>query len=199
MLGLFYLIFFGLYGWLSIWLIKRAIKAAKVRGISGWMLGLPVALVMYHLVFWDWLPTVVMHQRACSAEAGFWEYKTVEQWKAEHPGVLEKLIANKGAPSSRKGDDQNSIDTYFLNQRFNWVVKRSNDNSLNRWRREEEVVDIVSGEVIARYVDFSTSQVRQQPGWSGWKFWLAKKHCRDGDYSRDKLRELMNIYNGVRK
>lgn len=199
MLGLFYIVFFGLYGWLSIWLTRYAIKVAKARGIAGWIFGFPVALVMYHLVFWDWVPTVVMHQYTCSAKAGFWEYKTVDQWKSENPGVIEGLVSNKRSPYSKDGDVQNYTYTYYLNEQFNWVVKRSNENILNRWRHEEELVDAINGEVLARYVDFSTVQERKQTGWSGWKFWLVKEHCHKGGYNQDAIRELMKKYKGGSK
>jgi hypothetical protein len=84
-----------------------------------------MALVMYHLVFWDWVPTVVAHQYYCATEAGFWVYKTVDEWKAENPGVMETLVASKGAPSARKGDMQNYTDTYFLNKRIHKLVKKT--------------------------------------------------------------------------
>jgi hypothetical protein len=46
---------------------------------------------MYHLVFWDFIPTLIVYKYYCSTKAGFWVYKTPEQWKAENPGVAETL------------------------------------------------------------------------------------------------------------
>jgi hypothetical protein len=54
-------------------------------------------------------------------------------------------------------------------------------------KREEQVVDSNTGEVIARYVDFSTTQVPREAGWSGWKFWLDSRHCVGGDINGSKL------------
>ncbi len=82
------------------------------------------ALVMYSIVFWDWLPTVAVHQYYCAKESGFWVYKTLDQWKAENPGVMESLVANKGAISTRQGDMENYTDTYLLNPRINIIVQQ---------------------------------------------------------------------------
>jgi len=147
--------------------------------------------VMYLLVFWDHIPTVVAHRYYCEKEAGFWVYKTVEQWKAENPGVAETLVANRGAPSKRQGDMENYTDTYSLSSRFNWIVKHNGQFLFNRWRHEQEVVDVKTGDVLGRYVDFSTSQIRRQAGWSGWKMWLDVTHCSDGAMNQGKMGQFM--------
>ena len=142
---------------------------------------------------------MIMHQRACSTEAGFWEYKTVGQWEIENPGVIEGIASSERSPYSKVDDHESYTYTYYLNEQFNWVVKRIDENNLYRWRHEEAVVDAKNGEVLARYVDFSTAQERKQTGWSGWKFWLVKEHCHEGAYNQDALRELMKKYKGIRK
>jgi hypothetical protein len=180
----------GLYLLFSIGVVALAISHAKKHGKSATRWGTGAALGMYLLVFWDHIPTVFVHKYYCEKEAGFWIYKTLDQWKAENPGVAETLVANKGARSNRNGDMQNYIDTHFLNQRFNWVVKKSGPLQLNRWRWEKVVVDIKTNEVLARYVDFSTGS-----GFIGgpprlFKFWLQNDHCARGlsdMYSMDKL------------
>jgi hypothetical protein len=151
---------------------------------------------VYLPVFWDWIPTVAMHQYYCATEAGFWVYKTPEQWKKENPGVMERLVANKGAPSSRQGDMESYTDTYFLNQRFDLVVTRQGKFLFNRWLHQREIIDKKTSEVLARYIDFSTSQERPQAGWSGWKFWLDSRFLADGYCTggRDKLIKFGSFY-----
>lgn len=181
----------ALYLIVSLVVIVLTARVAKKQGRSPWRWGGAAALVMYLLVFWDHIPTVVAHKYYCEKEAGFWVYKTLDQWKAENPGVVEGLVANKGEPSKRQGDMVNYIDTYFVNQRFNLIVKHNGQFPLNRWRHEREVVDTQSHEVLARYVDFSTSQEKRQAGWSGWKFWLESRNCADG---REQLINFGNFY-----
>lgn len=178
-MGLYLLISLGVVAWA----ISHAKKSSK--SVIRWSFG--AALVMYLIPFWDWIPTVVAHKYYCEKEAGFWVYKTLDQWKAENPGGIETLVANKGSPSTRQGDMENYTDTYFLNQRFNWIVKHNGRFLFNRWRHEQEVVDTKTNEVLARYVDFSTSQERQQAGWNGWKFWLASRNCSSGAINKSKL------------
>ena len=165
---------------------------------SGWKWGWGAALLVYLAVFWDHIPTVVAHRYYCEKEAGFWVYKTLDQWKAENPGVLETLVANKGAPSTRKGDAQNFTDTYFLNQRFNWVVKKDGPFLLNRWRREQRVEDSKTGEVLARYVDFSTGNGNIS-GEPPIKFWLQNGHCIGGDHNQGMMYSFEHNLKGAEK
>lgn len=94
MFGLIVLVVIGLYLLISVGVVRWAISYAKKNGKSVKRWGWGAALVMYLLVFWDWIPTVVAHKYYCSTEAGFWVYKTPEQWKKENPGVMETLDSN---------------------------------------------------------------------------------------------------------
>lgn len=199
MFGLAYLLVFGLYLLISIGVVRWTIRYARDNGRSAKRWGWCAAFVMYSLVLWDWLPTVAVHQYYCAKDAGFWAYKTLDQWKVENPGVMEGLVANKGAPSTRQGNMENYTDTYFLNQRFNWVVKHHGRFLFNRWRHEQELVDTKTNEVLARYVDFSTSQERQQAGWAGWKFWLASRHCGGGDRNQGMMYSFEHNVRGAEK
>lgn len=189
----------ALYLLVSIAAVFGAIRHAKKTGKSVKRWGWSAVLVMYLIPFWDWIPTVAVHQYYCATESGFWVYKTVDQWKAENPGVAETLVANRGVPSNREGNMTNYTDTYFLNQRFNWVIKRFNAPLFNLWRHEQEVVDIKTNDVLARYVDFSTAQIRAGGGWYGWKFWLHNEHCIGGGGSQDALRNFRNHFMGTQK
>ena len=181
----------GLYLLISIGVVFWAIRYARRNGKSAKLWGWGAALVMYMIPFWDWIPTVAVHQYYCARDSGFWVYKTVEQWKTENPGVMETLVANKTSASSRQGDMKNYADTYSVNQRFNLVVKRHGKFLFNRWRHEREIVDIKTNLTLARYIDFSTSQEQRQAGWSGWKFWLDSKNCVGG---RDRKIQFGTYY-----
>jgi hypothetical protein len=179
-----------------IWAIKYARNNRKHVKRWGW----GAALVMFLIPCWDWIPTVAVHQYYCATESGFWVYKTLDQWKAENPGVLETLVANKGAPSTRQGDMENYTDTYLLNQRINKVVKQNGPLLFNRWRHEQYLVDAKTNEALARYVYFSTSQERQQAGWNGWKFWLSNRNCIDsGKHPQHHFYEYENQLTGILK
>jgi hypothetical protein len=185
----------ALYLLLSVFVVSRAIKHAKKNGKSAKRWGWGAALVMYLIPLWDWIPTVVVHQYYCSTEAGFWVYKSVDQWKVENPGVMETLVSNRGQVRKSVGNMNNYSDTSFMNQRFVFLAKHNGPLFLNRWRREQEIVDSKTGLVLARNIDFSTSQERRQAGWSGWKFWLDSRQCNS--YSHMYSGSISTIANQV--
>lgn len=177
MFGLIVLFAFGLYLLIFVLVVRGAISYARKKGKSTERWGWGAALGMYLLVFWDWIPTVVIHKYYCSTEAGFWVYKTVDQWKAENPGVLETLVSNKGQVRDYVEDGDSYIRTGYMNQRFVYVSKRDGRLLFNRWRKETEIVDGKTKEVLAREIDFYTSHEKPQAGWNGWKLWLYKERC----------------------
>ena len=181
-MGLAYLVFFAVYLLVSIAAVRGAIGYARKNGKSAKRWGWGAAIVMYSIVFWDFIPTVVAHQYYCAEDSGFWVYKTLDQWKAENPGVMETLVANKDAPSTRQGDMENYTDTYLLNQRINKIVQQQSAFSwLSVHRYEQTVVDSKTNAVLARFVDFG-SYNRE---WGGLRFWTSIQHCSDGGAHND--------------
>ena len=176
--------------------VPLAIWHAKRHGRNKWAWGIGVFMLIFLPVFWDWIPTVVAHKYYCSTEAGFWVYKSVDQWKAENPGVMEELVANK---------ERAPIQTSFgpgaeLNERFVYFFRYDGPFLFNRWRIETEIRDRKSGEVIAREVGFSTSQERRQAGWTGWKFWLDNKRCEiEKHRDQGSFYKIMEQFEGAKK
>ena len=178
----------GLYLLVSVVVVGLATGHAQKKGKSALRWGGGAALVMFLIPFWDWIPTVAVHQYYCSKDAGFWVYKTLDQWKVENSGVLETLVANEGTPPTRVGDDTNFTDTYFLNKRINKVVqKKPIFSALHIFRIKQEVIDTKTNQVLARYVDFSSGYPNgiagiapRNAGITAGKFWLARARCSDG-------------------
>ncbi|MDP3088512.1 MAG: hypothetical protein Q8M99_10050 [Methylotenera sp.] len=182
-MGLVIILALTLYIAISMGVIAWAVSYAKKQGKSAKRWGWGAALGMYLLVFWDWMPTVVMHQYYCATQAGFWVYKTPEQWKKENPGVMEGLVYDNTTPDLREGDDDIHIDTNVLNQRFNWVTeKQSLLWYLKAYRLQSQIIDISNGKAVARWVDFSSGKGRDY-----WKFWMNVASCPDGTTGRNNL------------
>jgi hypothetical protein len=192
-MGLVIILALALYIAIAIGVVLWAINYAKKNGKSAARWGWGAALGMYLMVFWDWIPTVVAHKYYCATEAGFWVYKTPEQWKKENPGVMEGLVSNKGQVRDYVENGDSYTRTGHMNQRFNYVGKRSNQLLFNRWRHEQEIIDSKTNKTIARELDFSTSQQPLQAGWSGWKFWLYRERC--GDYAHRDNGDMSSIAN----
>lgn len=85
----------AIYFALSLWVMYRVLKWAAKNQRSGWW-GILALFVMYNLVFWDWIPTVVAHKYYCATEAGFWVYKTPEQWMKENPDLTIEDLKTYG-------------------------------------------------------------------------------------------------------
>lgn len=167
------LFFLLIYLAVSIGVVRVAAKWAKKRNRRPWLWGGLAAFVMYNLVFWDWIPTIAMHKYYCATEAGFWVYKTPEQWMKENPGVMETL---KPYPNPEWGGIQmknGSVDRF--NDRFGDWDKR--DKKLGGFliqRKESAIVDVETQEFLTYEVDFLSG-----PREAGaiWKSWLIKDSC----------------------
>lgn len=116
MMGLMVLIFFSVYLVISIWAVRKTTGWARANNRKPWLWGGLVAFMMYNLVFWDLIPTLVMHKYYCSTQAGFWVYKTPEQWKAENPEVMETL--KESLSPTRLGIEKPTAERTWLTQRF---------------------------------------------------------------------------------
>ncbi len=192
----------GLFGWallggpiiplllyipFSIWLVRRAIRYARENGKSAKRWGWGTAFVMYSLVFWDWIPTVAVHQYYCAKDSGFWIYKTLDQWKAENLGGIGTL---EGRTSSTQKEAGGYTETHQLNQRFNWVIKLHDVTSILKiTKRDEILVDAESNEVLARFIDFSSGDQRST---GTTKFWMVSNNCNAGEEYRVHMGQLVD-------
>ncbi|MCU7937271.1 MAG: hypothetical protein KZQ99_20820 [Candidatus Thiodiazotropha sp. (ex Dulcina madagascariensis)] len=91
MLAIAFLFFFLLYLAISVGLAWWVAKQANKRGYSGKKWGVAVFLLMLGLIFWDWLPMEILYRYQCENHAGFFQDKTLDEWKVENPGVWETL------------------------------------------------------------------------------------------------------------
>ena len=203
------LVIFGamaLYLVLAIFVVARATKYARERGTSVMRWGWSAALLMFLIPFWDWLPTVAAYQYYCATKSGFWVYKSVDQWKKENPGVIERLPAPNasGSPTvyERFNDGRGVTNTFLLSKRFNWIVIQQDISFvLPIIRQEQQVKDVIRNEVLARYIDFATgNSVKNTVGPPGpLKFWLHSGHCSGGPQNRDAIRHFRDQFIGPEK
>lgn len=188
------LIVFGaalLYLLVSIGAVRWAIHYARNNGRSAKRWGWGAALVMYSLVFWDWIPTVITHQYYCATEAGFWVYKTPEQWKKENPGVMETLTTQRVWPRQHVGDMKNYVSTSTVNQRVDYVNKKRGPLLFHVWQHDQEILDSKAGTVLARQIDFSTGN-GNVGGEPELRLWMHSDNCFGG---RDKAINFVKFFN----
>jgi hypothetical protein len=166
----------GLYLLVSLGAVIGAMAYAGKTGkrVARW--GWSAALVMYLIPFWDWIPTVAVHQYYCATEAGFSVYKTLDQWKKENPGVMEGLHQIL-QPSQRM--PYGHIDV--LDQRFAIEThRRVPVPLLSTEIAERLLVDRTTGVVLAKGIDIGSGYGNPTVGvehWQGYKFWLRQTPC----------------------
>jgi len=198
----------GLYLLISIGVVALAIRYARKSGKSAKRWGWGALLVMYLIPFWDWIPTVAVHQYYCAKDSGFWVYKTLDQWKAENPGVMETLVENNKSPEGIAPDwpleHRHNMSIAHINERFGMTYKNHLSSSeerelfLNVWRWKYELQDKNTGEILARQVDFSTGN-GHLGGEPSAKFWLQNEHCMSSREQSRQLSEFVKQFKGARK
>ena len=207
MIGLIVLFVIGVYLTISVFVVLCAIRFSKKKGRSPWLGGILAALFMYLLVFWDYIPTKIMFHHYCNKEAGVWIYKTVNQWKKENPGVAETLepYAEKNRPDIIFSGDplHDYTSKEFLNPQFIWVSRKKGPILINVFRITEEIVDVKTGQVMARWIDFSSGygtnpfELGSNYGLKSFKFWLAEDKGPSYDKNEsiffEYLKNLKNI------
>jgi len=175
MIGLLMLLALGLYLAISAGVVTWTVRWAKHNGRGVWRWGIAAGFAMYLLVFWDHIPTLILYKHYCATKAGFWVYKTPEQWKAENPGVAETLTWKRIPQQfTRPGIDRG----YKLNERFVWVHQVIAAPILPVRLSNEAVVDTKTNETVVK-------RVSVRAGYSGGKeyfsFWLSLGPYTPGD------------------
>ncbi len=180
MFGLTVLVVIGLYLLVSIGVVKWAVRYARENGKSTKRWGWGAVLVMYLLVFWDWIPTVAAHKYYCATEAGFWVYKTPEQWQKENPGVMETLVRKAVSDEYKIEKINGGFNTsYDVNQRLkvsNMVIRIV--PLLGNYRQEFLLIDRKTNFVLTRQVSFGAGHSSGAPNSVfDFKFWVNFNEC----------------------
>ncbi len=203
MFGLAVIVVGALYLMLLVWATAGGWRLGiDWRGKKPWLGAIIGFLIVFLPVFWDWIPTIVVHKYYCAKDSGFWVYKTLDQWKAENPGVMETLVVNKGAPSryERFDDGHGETSTYLLNDRFNWIVTQQDFSAfLPIIRVEQQVKDVNTGEVLARYTNYGAgNSVKNTVGPPGpLKFWLHNAYCSGGEWNQGLMYSFEHSVRGA--
>lgn len=167
--------------------VPLAVRYAARHGRSKWRWGIGAFLLVYLPIFWDWIPTVVVHQYYCAKDSGFWVYKTLDQWKAENPGVMERLhqtlqpIQKMPHGYLQIWDERFAIETH---RRFPVPL-------LSTKVDEELLIDRKTGEVLAKGVNVGSGVGNMMTG-GGFKFWLNQKPCLNNGIS-NLSKEIQNM------
>ncbi len=189
-MGLVIILVMGLYLLIAIGVVSWAMSYAKKNGKRVMRWGWGAAFVMFLIPFWDWIPTVAAHKYYCATEAGFWVYKTPEQWKRENPNMR---ILDYG---ERKSDDFLMERTSDGGNRTTYTMKSNIKYSnyinpilfvLKNRRVEESLLDEKQKKYLAKKVTFQSGRLSGPPKkLSHFKFWINLKQCEGENGNADK-------------
>lgn len=163
---------------LLVWILTR-LAWRQVRLAGGtpswstvWKIGAMAALPL--VIFWEWLPTWVAYKQY-SKQAGFTVHKSLEQWRAENPGVAAGLERFDLRPKDPRGQLKSLSPTRFRTQMNQRIASETDHQdvfpNIRIWTYE--VIDVSTGSTLARYVNVTAGNqgglATGGPGW--WKFW----------------------------
>lgn len=178
MMALVVMAVFALYLLVAVLVVRAAVRAARRRGIAGWKWGLPAALAMYLLVFWDHVPTLLAHRYYCQRHAGLTVHKTPEQWRAENPGVAATL-SWKELSDRYRGDP--GVTGFVLNERIRSETRQRRLRILPVTISYDRIVDSATNEILVERVRVGSGYGSMAVGGSGdWrvvKFWVGGESC----------------------
>ncbi len=202
-MGLMVLMFFTVYLLASVFVTKKAASWAKANNKKPWLWGGLAAFVMYNLVFWDLIPTLVMHKYYCDTQAGFWIYKTPEQWMKENPQMKEGVdYREQGSDLKIEKIDKGNILRIFLNQRSP-VITESIDIAmlplLHITKKEHSLIDTKQNYLLVKKISFTTGSVGGAPNSMSDYFGvnIAECHGRNGNVTYENWASADNKYTNI--
>ena len=169
-------------------LIGAPIVGYKLAAKHGWpasrrrLAAVFCFLLIFLPMFWDWLPTIWLHSYYCEKYSGLTVSKTPEQWQLANPGAAQTITRAKEPLVVGEWPKLSSR----LNGRFR-VDSESIEKALWLREREERIVDEVTGEVLVRFIDFSTGQqrARRLGEFRDIKLWMRRDSCQ-GDFQQHR-------------
>lgn len=176
MIGLSILVALFLYLLVSAGVVSWVVRWAKRKGRKPVRWGIFAGLVMYHLVFWDFIPTLVVYKYYCATKAGLFVYKTPEQWRVDNPGVAETLTWRE---RSKHYEAPDIALGFQLNERIVWIIKKrtATCSFIPVGINEQVIIDLVSHKTLVKFIGVSTGR----PGTEITRFWTHFEPCFNGN------------------
>lgn len=185
--------FLGIYFLISIGVVKAVIAWARRQQRRIWLWGGIAGFVMYNLVFWDWIPTLVAYKYYCDTQAGGVIYKPPEKWFQEN----SNLSATSLKTPRKKNAVGWSYEHKILPNKHGKPVIMINDFIYNNIdfiryiccflpinKRIYYVADIRNDEKLFEYVTFWTGYDVLELG-SLKNYWMINGECKTSVNNED--------------
>lgn len=209
MIGLIIYLVIGVY--LCLWAAvvvfsyRMTFKASQSKK-KAFSVAIVFFLIMYLIPFWDLIPTLVMHKYYCSTQAGFWVYKTPDEWVTENSDIANTL---KNYDKSNIESLGNNRQKYHINERFVEEINRSIEVFHAVSRTEKTLRDKKTNQVLAKRTDFffgaGMSSIHSGGSLEEWRrffvfFWFDSRRCKIiNDPSEKNYLSLVNKFESMGK
>ena len=206
MLGLMFIVGIGsllLLVALAMWAAKRiSLKAGQSAATAQrWKYGVLAAVLL--AIFWDWLPTWIAYEYY-SRQAGLTVFKTLEQWKAENPGVAQTLEPYQRFSTADKRSAviylPNDVFRNPLNERFAMDSWREMPMlSIKVWR--DQLIDSRTNMVLASatWVSSGNAGGVASGGAGWWKPWLIRKETPEMEETSRAFHNIVDQAHQIRE
>lgn len=166
------------------------IRLARSHGRSGWKVSIPIVAGTYLLVFWDVVPTAVVHSYLCRTEAGVSILKPADIWAVEHKDEVNAIARPKTAGNFRLEDGHSA---YWLTSRHYIEFMVVPTSILPVRIHHDNVVDATTGEVLLQKRWIASGYRREASSratWSEFKAWVGLEDCskRTSEFQREVKR-----------
>lgn len=148
------------------WAWRREIREGGTRG-EAFRKALFVFLLIYLPVFWDHIPTLVVHRAMCAKDAGFTAYVDAKQWhekNAEAVAAVNRLPRIEQEAYTKLPHSSDGFERYVD---FGGLLRQeSRHNKIVPWlpvgRSERRIADARTGQVLAAAIDYSAGSSRPE-------------------------------------
>lgn len=182
-----------MYALLSAFIIYASGKAASWLGYNPAIAKKRIKILWFAPVIiwlvWD-LPTIPLHKYYCATQAGFFVYKTPEQWLKEHPEVTREELRPLGKDMTHLWDfpyrpiKSNDFSALMLNKKIEIKSYLEKVSSLFPITKHmTHFSEIESKKTLAKQVTFSSGYppAMTTGGVVGFKSWLNNSACNKTD------------------
>lgn len=188
MAGLLALTVFGAYIFISALLVYKTAKFAQKTGYNSWVLGAVIALIMYLLVFWDFIPVIVNHHNLCKKYGTFKIIKSPEDWFKENPDVIGKKWAAPG--NFLKYENLGSVSREWLSDYIysESYFEKNYAHAISKY--EYKLIDARTGQLLAHMIDFERgggNPFLRSESITDYKMWLSIGDNSCGKKRRDEF------------
>lgn len=186
MIGLMYLIAAVFYFWLMFiairfgWRMGGTKNGSRKRAAAYAFIGF---LIVYLPLFWDHIPTLLLHRYYCAKDAGLTVYLSPEQWLKEHSAELDQVRISSVQERVKTIQISDGWRRRMVNRKvaYDAKIEKAGIGSLYVNRSEVRLTDLTNDQPIVKRVGYSYSE-RFESG--EYRLWMSTGLCKNVEENR---------------